>query len=102
MLIDTPVTMGMGGYEKGSFLWIMNNIYFQYFSVFITIVSAVVMIAVSYASEAPREGSIQNLTFATKTVDDKAKTRASWGWGEVAASGVVLLLITGSYLYFRG
>jgi SSS family solute:Na+ symporter len=102
MAIDTPVTMGMGAYEKGGFLWIMNNIYFQYFSVFITLVSAAVMLGVSYMSAAPVEGSIQNLTFATKTADDKEKTRSSWGWREVAASGVVLLLITGSYLYFRG
>ena len=103
MFVDTPVTLGMGsGYEKGSFLWIMNNIYFQYFSVFITIVSAVVMLAVTCASPAPSDASIQNLTFATKTEDDKRKTRASWGWREVAGSAVVLVLITGSYLYFRG
>lgn len=102
MFVDTPVTLGMGGYEKGSFLWIVNNTYFQYFSVFITIVSAAVMLGVSYASPAPSDASIQNLTFATKTEEDKRKTRASWGWKEVAGSAVVLILITGSYLYFRG
>ena len=56
MMVDTPVTLGVGGfngYEPGSFLWIVNNIYFQYFSVLITIVSAVVMVAVSYATAAP-------------------------------------------------
>ena len=56
MLVDTPVSLGMYGLEKGyapgSFLWICNNIYFQYFSVLITIVSAVVMVAVSYATSA--------------------------------------------------
>lgn len=102
MMVDTPVTLGLGGYEKGSFLWIMNNIYFQYFSVFITLVSAIVMVAVSYASPAPIEASIKSLTFATKTEEDKRRTRASWGFNEVAASGVVLVLIMGSYLYFRG
>ena len=102
MLVDTPVTLGLGGYEKGSFLWIMNNIYFQYFSVFITIISAIVMVGVSYLSAAPSDASIRSLTFATKTEEDKRKTRESWGYGEVAASGLVLLLIMGSYLYFRG
>src|SRR5579863_10024026 len=52
MIVDTPVTLGVGafqnGYPAGSFLWIVNNIYFQYFSVLITIVSAVVMVGVSY------------------------------------------------------
>ena len=48
MMVDTPVTLGVGGftgYAEGSFLWIVNNIYFQYFSVLITIVSAIVMVA---------------------------------------------------------
>ena len=51
MLVDTPVTLGLSGLQNGypgSFLWIVNNIYFQYFSVLITIVSAIVMIVVSY------------------------------------------------------
>ena len=38
---------------EGSFLWIVNNIYFQYFSVLITIVSALVMIVVSLATPRP-------------------------------------------------
>src|SRR6202171_1160461 len=57
MLVDTPVTLGLtgfkDGYPEGSFLWIVNNIYFQYFSVLITLVSAMVMIGVSYATREP-------------------------------------------------
>src|ERR1039457_2854261 len=105
MMVDTPVTLGVGGfsgYEPGSFLWVVNNIYFQYFSVLITIVSAVVMIAVSYATAAPDMQKIQSLTFGTATDADRRKTRAGWGWKEVAASGVVLVCILGGYLYFRG
>ena len=37
LAVDTPVSLGLGGFEngyaEGSFLWIINNIYFQYFSV---------------------------------------------------------------------
>jgi solute:Na+ symporter, SSS family len=105
MIVDTPVTLGVGGfngYEPGSFLWIVNNIYFQYFSVLITIVSAIVMVTVSYATAAPDMKKIQSLTFGTATDADRRKTRAGWGWREVAASCVVLLCILGSYLYFRG
>ena len=58
LLEPTPVTLGLegfqNGYPQGSFLWVINNIYFQYFSVLITIVSAVVMVAVSYAT-APQD-----------------------------------------------
>jgi SSS family solute:Na+ symporter len=90
------------GYAENSLLWIINNIYFQYFSVLITLVSAVVMVAVSYATKEPDYEKIQSLTFGTATDDDRAKTRASWDWREVLASAFILLCILGAYLYFRG
>ena len=55
MVVDTPVTSAWPATSRlsgGSFLWIVNNIYFQYFSVLITLVSAIVMVAVSYATSA--------------------------------------------------
>ena len=105
MSVDTPVTLGMGGfkgYDAGSFLWIINNIYFQYWSVLITIVSALVMILVSYMTSPPDDNKIRSLTFDTATEEDKRKTRAGWSWREVAGSCIVLACILGSYLYFRG
>ena len=106
MAVDTPVSLGRAGlasgYPHGSFFWIINNINFQYFSVLITIVSAIVMVVVSYMTEAPDYQRIQNLTFATTTSADLADTRASWGWKEVAGSVLVLVCILGAYLYFRG
>jgi SSS family solute:Na+ symporter len=70
--------------------------------VLITIVSAVVMVVVSYASSAPREEQIRSLTFGTATEDDRRKTRDSWDWRDVLASAVVVGCILGAYLYFRG
>ena len=106
MLVDTPVTLGLSGlengYPPGSFLWIVNNIYFQYFSVLITLVSAIVMVGVSHLTAAPDERTIQSLTFSTSTEADRAKTRAGWTWREVAGSALVLSCILGGYLYFRG
>jgi SSS family solute:Na+ symporter len=106
MLVDTPVTMKLGsladGYAPGSFLWIINNINFQYFSILIVLVSAVVMVVVSYATAEPDAAQIKGLTFATVSAEDKAKTYASWSWHEVAASCLVLLCIIGAYVYFTG
>jgi len=106
MLVDTPVSLGLrslqNGYQPGSFLWIVNNIYFQYFSVLITIVSAIVMVVVSHMTAEPDYERIRNLTFETTTGEDRANTRASWSWREVAGSALVLVCILGAYLYFRG
>jgi SSS family solute:Na+ symporter len=103
MLVDTPVTLNSKfHYPEGSFFWIVNNINFQYFSILITIISAVVMVVVSYLTAPPDAKQISGLTFATATADDKAKTRSSWGAMEVVASLAVMACITFAYLYFRG
>jgi solute:Na+ symporter, SSS family len=106
MAVDTPVTLGLAGFERGypegSLLWIVNNVYFQYFSVLITIVSAVVMLVVSYLTGAPDYRSIRSLTYETASEEDRRRTRAGWDARDVAASAVVLVAILGAYLYFRG
>jgi SSS family solute:Na+ symporter len=102
MLVDTPVTLGLKTYEPGSFFWIINNINFQYFSILITLISAVVMVVISYMTPPPDESQIKGLTFATATAQDKAETRASWNWKDVAGSCVVMVFIIFAYVYFRG
>ena len=103
MAVDTPITLGLRtGYPEGSFLWIVNNINFQYFSVLITVISAIVMVAVSYLTPAPAEGSLGGLTFATASAQDRARTRASWDKRDVLASAFILCAILGAYIYFTG
>ena len=103
MLVDTPVSLFANyQYPEGSWLWIINNINFQYFSILITLISALVMVVVSYMTAAPDYEKIKGLTFATATDEDRRKTRMSWDWHEVASSLLVLSCILGAYLYFRG
>ena len=103
MLVDTPATLIKDfHYPQGSFFWIINNINFQYFSILITLVSAVVMIAVSYATDAPDYAAIKGLAFGTATDEDRHKTRQSWGRVELAGSVFVIAAIVAGYLYFRG
>jgi len=106
LAVDTPVSLHLAGfadgYTAGSFLWIVNNLYFQYYSLFIFIVSVIVMVVVSYATAPPRPEQLVGLTYGTVTVGDRASSRASWSAREVIASAVVLLLILTAYLYFRG
>jgi solute:Na+ symporter, SSS family len=106
MLIDTPVSLEMqsaaGGYAHGSFLWVINNINFQYFSVLITAVSALVLIGVSLAGTAPDAVQIQGLTFATLSNSDRENSRSSWDWHDVAASAFILACILAAYVYFTG
>ena len=103
MAVDTPITLGLfTSYPEGSFLWIVNNINFQYFSILITLVCAVVIVVVSYMTAVPDPAQIRGLTFSTATEEDRRLTRESWHWTDVAASIGVLCCISFAYIYFRG
>ncbi len=103
LAIDTPVKLIEGfKYSEGSLLWIINNIFFQYYSILILIVCAVVMVMVSYATTRPDYQKISGLTFGTITDKHRQESRSSWNAVDVIASVVVVAAILAAYLYFRG
>ncbi len=103
LAIDTPVVLTEGfSYEEGSFFWIINNIFFQYYSLIIFLVSALVMVIVSYTSEAPSPEKITNLTLGGVTEEQRAAVKASYNWKDIFATILVLVLIVAAYLYFTG
>jgi len=105
LAVDTPVSLGVAGfagYEPGSLLWIVHNVYFQYYSLFIFVVSVIVLVAVSYLTAPPPAERLNGLTYATISAEDRRTSRSSWNRWDVINSGVVLLLILAAYLSFRG
>jgi solute:Na+ symporter, SSS family len=103
LAVDTPVKlMHNFSYAQGSFLWIINNIFFQYYSILIFIICIIVMVVVSYATAAPDYAKISGLTYGTVTHEHRKESRSSWGWGDVAMSALVVVLILAAYLYFVG
>jgi SSS family solute:Na+ symporter len=106
LVVDTPVTLKMAGYEAGypvgSFFWIVNNIYFQYYSLFIFLVAVAVMIVASYLTAPPPDEQLRDLTYATISDEHRRESRSSWNRWDVASSGLVVLLILCAYLYFNG
>jgi len=102
LIIDTPVTLSGRAYEEGSFFWIINNIFFQYYSLLILIVSGATMVLVSYFTSSPSYEKIKGLTFGTVSVEQKAETKASYTTSDIVWSVIVCLLIIAAYLYFNG
>ncbi len=79
-----------------------TNLNPQYLSVILTLFFAVVMVAVSYLNPAPQYDQIKSLAFGIATDEDRARTRASWGWQEVLASAFILLCTLGDLPLFPG
>ena len=102
LIVDTPVKLGGEAYTEGSFLWIVNNIFFQYYSLLITIVCILVFIIVSYATKPPEYSKISGLTFSTLSAQDRLENRASWNWKDVFLSVLLVAAIIAIYMYFTG
>jgi len=103
LAVDTPVKlMDDFAYTEGSLFWIVNNTFFQYYSILILLVCMAVMYVVSYTSEKPDYAKIAGLTYGTVTAEDRAESRASWNQWDVIASAAVLVAILAAYLYFVG
>jgi solute:Na+ symporter, SSS family len=100
--VDTSVQMLGHTYDTGTFLWIINHIYFQYYSLFIFIVSTAVLFLVSAITKAPDLEKISGLTYATVDEEHKAESRKSWGVIDIVASLAVLAAIVAAYIYFSG
>ena len=103
MGIDTPVKlMEDFSYTEGNFFWIMNNIFFQYYSLFIFIVCIIVMVVVSYLTEPPSYEKINGLTYGTTTLEDKEKSRSSYTKADIIFSIALIVIIVAIYMYFTG
>ena len=102
LIIDTPVKLGGAPYEEGTLLWIINNTFFQYYSLLITIVCIIVFLVVSYATKPPDYAKISGLTFSTLTPADRMENRASWNWKDVFLSILMIAAIIAIYMYFTG
>ncbi|NJB84272.1 SSS family solute:Na+ symporter [Lewinella marina] len=103
LMIDTPVMLNEGfAYAEGSFFWIMNNMFFQYYSLLIFLVSAITMVAVSYATAPPPAVKVDGLTVSTVSAEQRAETRSSVRTIDIIFSVLVIVLILVAYLYFTG
>ena len=102
LAVDTPVKLSGQTYAEGSFLWVVNNIFFQYYSLLITLVCILVFIIVSYATRQPDYAKISGLTFSTLSDADRKATRSTWSKKDVLLSILLVLLIIAIYVYFTG
>ena len=103
LIVDTPAFLFDDfAYTEGSFLWIVNNIFFQYYSMGMFVICIVVMVAVSYMTKEPDHDKISGLTYNTLTAEDRRESRTSWNWKDVGWSVLLMSIIIAIYMTFTG
>lgn len=73
---------------------------FLYASGWLFLISIVVVVGTSLTAPAQSNTQVAGLTYGSLTPEQRAESRASWGAPEVFATGGVLALVLGIYIYF--
>lgn len=73
---------------------------FLYASGWLFLISVAIVVGASLTAPAQSGQAIEGLTYRSTTAAQREENRASWGATEVIASGFVLALVAGVYLYF--
>jgi len=87
---------------EGTFLYGFANLNFLYFCIVLFAASVLIIVVASLLKPPPPLERLRGLTYATVSPDEARQTRASWNRWDVIHTCVVLSVILGVYLYFRG
>ncbi len=93
---------GFTPFADGSFMHWFATTSFTFMCFYLTIFCVALLFVVSYMTKKPAPEQLEGLTYATATAEQKAVTRASWNWVDVAASVGLMAIIICIYLYFIG
>ena len=75
---------------------------FTFMAVWLTVASAAVIVGVSLLTPKPPREKIDQLTWSTRSAEQKAEFRAGWNkWDVIASLGLVLCILL-VYVYFTG
>jgi SSS family solute:Na+ symporter len=87
---------------EGTWLYNFAHINFLYFTIFLFIASAAIMVVASLLSKPPSREKLDGLTFSTISEKDRQTTKSSWTRWDVIHSCTVIGLILVIYMYFNG
>ena len=96
------IVLEMNKTHLTGFLKAFATINFLYFCILLFVLCIVTMIVVSLLTKKPDYAKLNGLTYATTVAADKAASRATWGWKEVALSLIVVAIVIFSLVYFSG
>lgn len=82
------------------FLYEFASLNFLYFCIILFVLSIMVLLIVSLATDKPPEEQLNGLTYATTRAEDRAVTRSSWSASDVILSLLVVVIITCIFIYF--
>jgi SSS family solute:Na+ symporter len=100
--LAAEIAKSQGWLVEGSWACRFSAFNYLYFTIFLFIAAAGIMVIASLLTRPPSPARLEGLTYSTVSKEDREITSSSWTKWDVIHSCMVLVLILAVYLYFNG
>lgn len=88
--------------DPESFWFLLGDMNFLSFASWFFLFCIVLIVVVSYATKAPSEEKLRNLTYATISEEEKRKNKSSYNWKDIVISLVIVAIVIYVMVWFNG
>ncbi|AEM69645.1 SSS sodium solute transporter superfamily [Allomuricauda ruestringensis DSM 13258] len=88
--------------DPGSFWFLLGNMNFLSFASWFFLFCIILIVVVSYATPAPSDEKLKNLTYATISDEERKKNKSSYNWKDIAISVIIIAIVAYVMIWFNG
>lgn len=88
--------------DPGSFWYLLGNMNFLSFASWFFLFCIILIVVVSYATPAPSDEKLKNLTYATISDEERKKNKSSYNWKDIAISVIIIAIVAYVMIWFNG
>jgi len=82
--------------------YLLGDMNFLSFASWFFLFCTILIVVVSYATPAPSDGKLKNLTYATISDEERKKNKNSYNWKDVAISVIIIAIVAYVMIWFNG
>ena len=82
--------------------YLLGDMNFLSFASWFFLFCIILIVVVSYATPAPSDGKLKNLTYATISDEERKKNKNSYNWKDVAISVIIIAIVAYVMIWFNG
>ncbi|MCX2680475.1 sodium:solute symporter [Galbibacter sp. EGI 63066] len=89
-------------FAESSLVYQFADMNFLTFSSWFFLFCVILIVAVSWLTQAPSEEKVKNLTFSTISEEEKSNNRSSYNWKDITISILVVAVVIAVMIFFNG
>ena len=88
--------------DPESFWYLLGDMNFLSFASWFFLFCIILIVVVSYATPAPSDKKLENLTYATISDEERKNNKNSYNWKDIAISVIIIAIVAYVMIWFNG